>query len=164
MTPSPSMSSGARAFDFLLGAWNYRLRRLAGPLDPSCSDWTENEATGVAFSILDGLGNIDRLYVPEAETSEAFEGLTLRLYEPDTDQWRIWWVSTKAPGVFDEPVVGRFADGVGVFECDDTVNGEPVRVRYTWHPNPDEPRFEQSFSRDGGSTWWTNWVTIQRRP
>jgi hypothetical protein len=38
-----------------------------------------------------------------------------------------------------------------------------VRVRYSWYADPDEPRFEQSFSRDGGHTWWVNWVTTQRR-
>ncbi len=113
--------------------------------------------------ILDGLGNIDRLWMPATEGVEAFEGCTLRLYDPASGTWRIWWVSTRAPGVLDEPVVGGFDGGRGTFECDDVVNGVAVRVRYSWYADHDEPRFEQSFSRDGGESWWVNWVTTQRR-
>ena len=61
------------------------------------------------------------------------------------------------------PVVGRFDGGRGTFECDDVVGGHPVRVRYSWFADAVEPRFEQAFSRDGGDTWATNWITTQRR-
>ena len=109
--------------------------------------------------VLDGFGNVDRLFMPTADGAEAFEGFTLRLYDPGTDTWRIWWSSTRAPGVFDEPVVGRFDDGHGTFECDDVVGGHPVRVRFTWHRgDPAAPRWEQRFSFDGGATWVLNWV------
>ncbi len=97
-------------------------------------------ATGEAFPILDGLGNVDRLYVPATEDGEAFAGFTLRLYDPATDSWRIWWASTRAPGVFDEPVVGRFEGDRGVFECDDLVGGQRVRVRYMALSGSREPR------------------------
>lgn len=154
---------GAHAFDFLHGSWTFHLRKLRDPADPDCAEWLVFNATGEAFPILDGMGNVDRLYVPATEDSEAFEGFTLRLYDPVTDTWRIWWSSTRAPGVFDEPVVGHFDGGRGTFESDDVVGGQPVRVRYTWFVDDTEPRFEQAFSRDGGLTWATNWVTTQRR-
>jgi hypothetical protein len=156
-------SNGARDFDFLYGTWTFHLRRLRVSTDPDSTEWLESEGTSEAFPILDGLGNIDRLWMPAADGADAFEGCTLRLYDPASDTWRIWWVSTRAPGVLDEPVVGRFDGGRGTFECDDVVSGVAVRVRYTWYADPDEPRFEQSFSRDGGDTWWVNWVTTQRR-
>ena len=63
----------------------------------------------------------------------------------------------------DEPVVGRFDGGRGIFECDDVVGGQPVRVRYTWFVDETEPRFEPAFFGDGGRIWATNWVTTQRR-
>lgn len=160
---SSMTTSGAHAFDFLFGSWTFRLRKLRDTTDPDCSEWMEFDGTGDAFPILGGLGNVDRLYVPATDDGAGFEGFTLRLYDPTTDTWRIWWASTRAPGVFDEPVAGRFDGDRGVFECDDIVGGQPVRVRYTWFADDTEPRFEQAFSRDGGSTWATNWVTTQRR-
>ena len=156
-------SNGARDFDFLYGSWTFHLRRLRVSTDPGCTEWLASEGTSEAFPILDGLGNIDRLWMPAGDGVDAFEGCTLRLYDAASDTWRIWWVSTRAPGVLDEPVVGRFDGGRGTFECDDVVSEVAVRVRYSWYTDPDEPRFQQSFSRDGGATWWVNWVTTQRR-
>jgi len=44
-------------------------------------------------------------------------------------------------------------------ECDDTFDGRPIRVRYTWsRVTTGSPRWEQAFSADGGSTWETNWI------
>ena len=156
-------SNGAHDFDFLHGSWTFHLRKLRDTTDPDCTEWVESEGTSEAFPVLDGFGNVDRLFMPAADGAEAFEGFTLRLYDPRTDTWRIWWSSTRAPGIFDEPVVGRFDDGQGTFECDDDVGGQPVRVRYSWFADEVEPRFEQAFSRDGGDTWATNWITTQRR-
>ena len=57
-------------------------------------------------------------------------------------------------------MIGSFANGVGIFECDDTFEGRPIRVRYTWsRTHTPTPRWEQAFSDDGGDTWETNHVT-----
>lgn len=57
------------------------------------------------------------------------------------------------------PVRGRFMDGVGLFYADDVLNGQPIRVRFTWTATPGaHPRWEQSFSNDGGASWETNWT------
>jgi hypothetical protein len=150
-------------FDFLLGTWTFHLRKLRDNTDPDCTEWIEYDATCEATPILHGLGNIDRLFVPAGEDRAGFEGFTLRLWEPASDTWRIWWVSSGAPGDIGEPVVGRFENGRGIFENDEIVGGLPVRVRFTWFADAMEPRFEQAFSRDGGASWATNWITTQRR-
>lgn len=141
-------------FDFLAGAWNSTQRRLVKVLD-NCDEWYEFAATSEVQLYLDGNGNFDVLRAPERE----IEGLTLRLYNPDEKTWRIWWASANSGGMLDEPVVGRFIDGVGIFECDDIYQGTAVRVRYTWNKvDPDHPTWEQAFSTNGGTTWETNWT------
>jgi len=84
-----------------------------------------------------------------------FVGFTLRLFDPSDQTWRIWWSSTRAPGVLDTPVVGRFTDGHGVFDATDTIAGRATLVRFEWFA--DQPLWQQSFSYDGGETWNLNW-------
>ncbi len=67
--------------------------------------------------------------------------------------WSIWWLDGRHPGQLDPPVVGGFKDGIGTFQCDDTLNGKPIVVRFIWsNITPTSTRWEQSFSPDGGET------------
>ena len=36
--------------------------------------------------------------------------------------------------------------------------GRPVKVRFEWLAEQPTPRWQQSFSYDGGTTWRLNWV------
>lgn len=147
-------------FAFLAGDWDSRQRRLVKVLD-GCDEWYEFGATLSCQLVLDGNGVFDVLRSPE----RSLEGVTLRLFDPEEQVWRIWWSSNNTGGKLDEPVVGMFVDGVGTFTCDDTYQGVPVKVRYQWSGvDSDEPRWEQAFSADGGVTWEVNWVaTFTRR-
>ncbi len=150
---------GRNAFDFIFGRWIVRNRKLVDLSDPTCEDWIEFEATSEAFPVLDGYGHVDRMYVNDPPDGPSFEGFTLRLFDPATSSWKIWWSSTRAPGVLDPPVEGRFAADRGVFECEDEVAGHRVVVRFEWlKADKDAPRWQQSFSYDGGQTWKLNWV------
>ena len=148
-------------FNFLAGQWDSRQRRLVEVLADS-DDWYEFDATLDCQVLLDGAGVFDVLRAPERD----LEGITVRLYSPQEQAWRIWWVSKTSGGQLDVPVVGRFEDGVGTFECDDTWEGTPIHVRYVWSDvDTAHPRWEQAFSTDGGRTWEVNWVaTFSRRP
>jgi hypothetical protein len=148
-------------FDFLPGRWRVASRRLVNTLDPACYEWEEFEATSEARAILRGAGNIDHFRVE----GQDYEGFSLRLYDPDEDLWRIWWSSTARPGRLDPPVEGRFdADGRARFECDDVLDGVPIRMRFDWSEITDtSARWEQAFSFDGGGTWQTNWIMLLAR-
>ena len=156
-------ADGRHAFDFLFGRWHVHNRKLADNADPECVEWVEFDATSEAFPVLDGLGHVDRITVPDAPDGPPFEGMTLRLFDPTTGTWSIHWSSTRLPGRLDPPVVGRFTGRLGTFEGEDVLAGRPVRLRFTWEADPDRPVWQQSFSWDDGATWTPNWMMTLSR-
>jgi hypothetical protein len=150
-------TNGAADFDFLHGSWLVHNRKLRDNSDPTCTEWVEFDARSEVTPILFGGGNFDRMIVDDPPDGPAFEGDTLRIFEPATQTWGIWWSSTRQPGKLDVPVRGRFDGARGVFECDDIVGGLPVRTRFEWLAGPG-PRWEQSYSYDGGASWAVNWI------
>ena len=152
-------------FDFLLGRWSVHQHKLADVTDRDCTEWVDFDSVSEVRPVLGGAGNVDTL-VATLPDGRHFEGLTLRLYDPGADLWRIWWSSTTVPGRLDPSVEGRFRDGRGVFVGDDEIGGRPARVRYLWSAiTPTSARWEQDFSFDGGATWDpVNWImTLTRR-
>jgi hypothetical protein len=141
-------------FDFLPGSWKVHNRKLVNPLDPACDEWEEFDATSEAEAMLGGVGNLDHFFTPD------YEGFSLRLHDPETDTWRIWWSSTARPGRLDPPVEGRFDEhGNARFETEDVLDGVPIRVRFEWSEiEADTARWDQAFSFDDGKTWKPNWT------
>jgi len=150
---------GAHDFDPLLGSWKYHLRRRVDPLTGS-NTWVDYEGTGVCRKIYDG-AEIDQLLADGP--AGHIEGLTLRTYNPESHQWRLYWTNKKT-GILDPPQVGEFKNGVGEFYAIDTINKKTILIRYQWtNLNTSTPHFEQSFSDDGGRNWEVNWITDQTR-
>jgi hypothetical protein len=160
MSETLQMEATATDFDFLLGSWNVANRMLRRRLAGS-DDWEEFAATAVVRPILDGLGNED---VFRTEHDGGFVGMSFRFFDPEKRRWSIYWADSRRPGLLDPPVIGSFSDDVGIFEGDDTFEGRPIRVRFTWSGvTTPTPRWEQAFSDDGGATWETNWTMDFRR-
>jgi hypothetical protein len=89
--------------------------------------------------------------------------MSLRLYNPRTRQWSIYWASNRIDGL-EPPVVGSFENGVGVFEGRQELDGRPILVRFTWSSiTRSSARWEQAFSPDDGKTWETNWIMTMTR-
>lgn len=159
------MASSQHDFDFIFGRWSVHHRKLTDVTDPTCDRWVEFDARSDVRPVLHGIGHIDQMNVPDpSDGGEPFEGFTLRLYEPEEQIWRIWWSSTRAPGILDTPVEGRFDGTHGVFETADTIAGRPARVRFEWlADDPDRPHWQQSFSYDDGANWRLNWHMVFTR-
>lgn len=151
---------GQHDFDPLIGSWKYHLKRRLNPLTGS-NTWIEFEGTGVCYKIWDGHAQLDTIEVDGPNGH--IEGLTLRLYNPQSHQWRLYWANSKI-GIMDPPQVGEFKNGHGEFYAQDTINGRTILIRYDWSGmTSNSPHFEQSFSDDGGKTWEVNWITDQTR-
>ncbi|WP_020519584.1 hypothetical protein [Catelliglobosispora koreensis] len=153
------INDGRHAFDFFHGKWRTSNRKLADVTDPTCTEWVEFESEAQCMPILGGLGNVDTL------SSASFEGATLRMFVPETQTWRIWWMSTRYPGVLDPPVEGRFDGNRGIFEGPDEFHGKPIIVRYEWDNLGDgKAQWAQRFSWDDGKTWdELNWIATHTR-
>jgi hypothetical protein len=159
-----SANDGRHDFDFFFGTWHVANRKRVKPLSIDDTEWIEFDAQVEARPILGGVGNVDTFTAPEFPGRPGFEGFTLRLFEPETRLWRIWWAASTGNGQIDPPVIGHFDDGVGRFECDEVIEGVPVRVRFDWkNITAASASWEQAFSFDRGATWDTNWIMQSMR-
>ncbi len=153
---------GQRDFDFTFGRWKIQLRRLKKPLTGS-TEWVELSGTTHSRPLWGGKANIEE-FVVESPEGGRIEGLTLRLYSPESRQWSLYWANKKAGQIGGPPTVGEFKDGRGEFFNQEMYEGRSILVRYVWSRiTASSAHFEQSFSTDGGKTWEVNWITDQTR-
>jgi hypothetical protein len=152
---------GQHDFDFELGSWKIHLKRMLHPLTASTA-WVEFDGTSVTRKVWDGRAQLEE-FETDSPVAGHIEGLTLRLYNPQTHQWRLYWASSKN-GIMDPPQIGEFKNGRGEFYAQDILNGKSILIRFIWSDTTtSKPHFEQSFSDDGGKTWEVNWITDQTR-
>jgi hypothetical protein len=142
-------------FDFIIGDWLVKHRRLNSRLS-GCTEWTPFEGQSSTIKILGGFGNLEDNFLDFP--SGAFRAVAMRSFCPKSGTWSIWWLDGRNPTALDAPVVGKFSNHVGLFFSDDVLDGQAIKVRFTWTAAPGEhPRWEQAFSHDEGKTWETNW-------
>jgi hypothetical protein len=151
---------GAHDFDPLLGNFTFRLHRMLHPLTAS-PEWTDLSGSGACYKVWDGRAQLDTVELDGA--SGHMEGLTLRLYDAEARQWRLYWANSRI-GRLDPPQIGNFRDGHGDFYTTDFIGGKTILIRFDWsRMTSGTPHFEQAFSADGGKTWEVNWITDQTR-
>ncbi|KQZ59292.1 hypothetical protein ASD53_06930 [Lysobacter sp. Root559] len=164
MNDSTSANDGRHDFDFFHGRWTIRNERLRERLAGS-TDWEVFEASQRCEPILGGLGNVDDFVSDWGRpgSAEKFLGMTLRLFNPETRQWSLYWAGNH-DGVLEPPVVGAFKDGVVTFVGAAEHEGRPVLAKFTWDQiSANAAHWHQAFSADGGKTWETNWHMWMRR-
>ncbi len=154
---------GQHDFDFEIGSWKIHLKRLDKRLVGSTT-WVEFDGTSVTRKVWDGRANLEE-FETDSPGGGHIEGLTLRLYDPQTHQWSLYWATSKS-GAMGPPTIGEFRNGRGEFYDTEPSgpNGRSILVRFVWSDvTPNSAHFEQSFSDDGGKTWEVNWITDQTR-
>jgi len=157
---SSAERDGQHDFDFEIGSWNIHLSRLKDRLAGSTT-WVDFDGTSVTRKVWNGRANLEEF---QADSSQGhIEGLTLRLYNPQSHQWSIYWANGK-DGILGQPMIGEFKNGRGEFFDQEPWKGRVVYVRFIWSDTTTKsPHFEQAFSDDGGKTWEVNWITNQTR-
>jgi hypothetical protein len=152
---------GQHDFDFAIGNWKIHLKRLVHPLTGS-KTWVEFDGTLKTRKIWNGDADVEEF--DATSPTGPLTGLAVRLYNPQTHQWSIYWANKKNGAMDSSPQVGQFKNGRGEFYGTDTLNGKFIIVRFVWtNTHSSSPHFEQSYSDDGGKTWEVNWITDQTR-
>ena len=154
------LPDGQHDFDFEIGTWKTHLKRLVHPLTGSTT-WVECDGTTVVRKVWNGKANLVEL---NADCPDGhFEGLSLRLYNPDSHQWSLNF-SNASDGTLSQPTIGEFKNGRGEFYDQEPLRGRAILVRFViLNITSNSCRFEQSFSDDGGKTWELNWVATDTR-
>jgi len=156
----PAERNGEHDFDFEIGSWKTHVSRLVHPLSGS-KTWAEYDGTSIVRRIWGGRANMVELEV-DGPTGH-IEGLSLRLYNPDSHQWSLNFANSKV-GSLGVPTIGEFKNGRGEFYDQEPFNGRSILVRFVISDiTPNSCRFEQSFSDDGGKTWEANWIATDTR-
>jgi hypothetical protein len=154
---------GQHDFDYAVGTWRIHLKRLKQRLVGS-NEWMELDGTVACRKILDGKAEVEEMNVESTDKSLHIQGLAVRLYNPKSHQWSIYWADGNDGVMEQNPMVGQFADGHGEFYNQQMFQGRAVYARFTWTGmTTSTPHFEQAFSADGGKTWETNWITDQTK-
>jgi len=83
----PSATSAKEDFDFYVGHWNIRNRRLKKRLE-NCQEWIEFEASQEMNLVLNGLGNLD--YFHATFDGKPFEGMSIRYFDQRRKLWSIF--------------------------------------------------------------------------
>ena len=155
-----SATSSQNDFDFLVGKWVLKDKKLKSRLTNS-NEWIEFESTVEMHKLLNGIGNMD-IYRTMVD-GKPFEGIAIRLFNPKTKLWSIYWADSNV-GVMDPPVVGSFEGNIGKFYCKDKFKGKDIVVVFIWDKtDPDNPVWSQAFSPDNGKTWEVNATNTSHR-
>jgi hypothetical protein len=88
---SPAGRDGQHDFDFSIGTWKTHLSRLLHPLTGSTT-WVEYEGSSIVRKVWGGRANLEEFEATSAVGN--IEGLTLRLYNPQSHQWSNNWATS----------------------------------------------------------------------
>lgn len=154
-------SSHQNDFDFERGTWEVHLRRRVHPLANSRT-WVDLDGTSTLHDIWNGEANVGELEV--ASENGRIEGLSLRLYDPTTQLWSIYFANSRLGQLGMPPMIGRFENGRGEFYDQETLDGRAIFVRFIFDDISQHTfRLVQSFSADGGQSWEPNWIATFTR-
>jgi hypothetical protein len=155
-----AIADGSRDFDFEFGEWKMHLKRRLRPLTGS-TEWVEYTGISKLWKVWGGAANVGEIDLKGP--AGRIQGMTVRLYNPQTGQWNVTFASIDGAEL-GRPMVGGFSHGRGEFYNQETLDGRAIFVRFVISDIARNSfRFEQAFSADGGKTWEVNWISTFSR-
>jgi hypothetical protein len=131
------------------------IRRLQHPLTGSKS-WVELDGTANVRKVWSGRANLLKLELNG--TAGNIEALSLRLYNPQSERWSVYF-ATSDDGTLGTPMVGQFENGRGEFSDQELFHGKMINLHFVFSDITEKSfHGEQSFSPDGGKSLETNWI------
>jgi hypothetical protein len=121
-----AQDDGRRDFHFLYGRWSVEHHRLTAR-GVGSDDWDVFHSDTFCQGLMGGLCNVDENDFHD----RGFQGLSFRTFNVETGQWAIYWVNSGS-GALQNPVFGRFENGIGLFHGEDVDGDRPVKVLYRW--------------------------------
>lgn len=150
---SSALPAESRQFDFWVGEWDVNLR--VRQADGSWADQHRSEA--MIYPILSGKAVLE---LWSEDRVEGIKGYSLRYFDPGRQEWVLWlnWPGMNRSG--STSLSGSFRHGRGEFFSTSTApDGTETMSRYTFSDiTPESLRWDDAFSRDGGTTWTHNWI------
>jgi hypothetical protein len=156
----PAGNSNKSQFNFLDGEWQVQHRYLRAK---NSEVWVEASGTVSHREYGNGWANVEDYVIDRPGGRN--HAVAMRAYNPKDGQWCIWWLDGRHTTDIEDPMKGRFENGIGIFHGFTMLDGKRTPVRFKWSGTESAaPRWEQAFSYDDGKTWETNWVMQFRRP
>jgi hypothetical protein len=148
---------GQRDFEGLLGRWNFHLKVRS---KPGSTQWIDYTGPGECIPLWHGRAQLDTINLVGPKH---IEGLTVRLFNPKTHEWRLYWANSR-DGLVVVPQIGQFKAGHGEFYAQDQDGDDKTYLnKFDWSAMMSKPHFEQSSSYDGGKSWEISWISDQTR-
>jgi hypothetical protein len=147
--PAPSTAPpNGGDFAFLTGEWRIANKRKKD------GAWDEFPGEATVHALLGGIASIEELRIP----ARRFFGMGVRVYHLKDKKWADHWTSA-GNGVVNEPLVGSFVNGEGIFPSEEKIDGKTVQYLSKWDRiTATSCRWRQGASRDGGASWDWDWV------
>jgi hypothetical protein len=148
---------GQRDFEGLLGRWNFQLKVHS---KAGSTEWIDYTGPGECIPLWRGRAQLDTINLVGPKH---IEGLTVRLFNPKTHEWRLYWANSR-DGLIVVPQIGQFKAGHGEFYAQDQDGDDKTYLnKFDWSAMSSKPHFEQSSSYDGGKSWEISWIADQTR-
>ena len=121
----PAGPAAQSAFDFEFGIWDTKLRRRLEPLTGS-ERWVECTGLSTVRKVWDGRANLGELEL--TCPSGRLQGLSLRLFDPGSQQWHIRWANAADAELGPPMIGGNFQGDEHIFRALAASMGPPMSI------------------------------------